>query len=121
MVAVLYELGMNPMQPDRWDTGRGRTWAMTGEPIDMEIFKAEFFEHVNALSWEKAARHHLGLGIGEGGNFDAARKLRGKLLDNDQPMAAGLLECVVTAGLWTNSRCHMAGYDVSPRCVLCGA
>ena len=26
MVAVLDELEMNPMQPDRWDTGKGRPW-----------------------------------------------------------------------------------------------
>ena len=121
MIAVLHELGIDPKQPDLWDTGRGRTWAMTNEPIDIDLFRIEFFELVDAAFWEKASRHHLGAGLAGGGNFEAARKLRRRLLENREPMAAGLVESIVTAGMWTNCRCHAAGYDVSPRCVRCGA
>jgi hypothetical protein len=36
------------------------------------------------------------------------------------PMAVGLLDLIATAGLWTNRRCHEAGYTISTCCQLCG-
>ena len=35
-------------------------------------------------------------------------------------MAVGLLDLIATSGLWTNTRCHEAGYVIQQKCILCG-
>ena len=94
---------------------------MSHEPVDIDLFKQEFVELVDSLSWSKAVKHHLGGGLEQGANFEAAKKLRKKLLNEDKPMAAALMDTIVAAGVWTNHRCFQAGYNVSPKCILCGA
>ena len=121
MLAMLLEQGITPTQPDLWDTGRGTTWAMSRDPIDMEMFRKEFAQLVEESYEEKAARHHLGSGLDKGGNFQAAAKLRARAVAAGQPMTAGLIDSVVTAAMWTNTRCHEAGYNIATACQLCGA
>jgi hypothetical protein len=109
MLAMLLELGFEVDEPDRWDTCRGRIWEMTEDPIDIDEFKKEFFEVIEAHDWSKASRHHLGQGLEEGADFSAVAKLRKRFVHDGDPMAVGLLDFIATAGLWTNRRCHEAG------------
>ena len=57
----------------------------------------------------------------KGGNYHAAAKLRAKAIAAGEPMRAGLIDSVVTSGMWTNARCHEAGYNIATTCQLCGA
>ena len=85
---------------------------MSSDPIDLLAFKKQFYQFVESKSWEKASRHHLGRGLENGAYFDAALKSRKRLKHSKDPMGLAVLDLVVTAGLWTNQRCHQAGYEI---------
>ena len=74
MIAMLMEIGIVATEPDAWDTGRGRTWIMSDDPIDLKAFKTEFVQLVDEAGWSKAARHHQGKGMENGADFWSGAK-----------------------------------------------
>ena len=54
MLATLLELGLLVPEPNQWDTGKGRIWVMSSDPIDLLAFKKQFYQFVESKNWEKA-------------------------------------------------------------------
>ena len=120
MVATLMDIDWIVKLPHRWTTPEDTVWWISDDPMDLNQVKAEFFRLSELGNWAKAARHYLGKGAEKGVIVEPAIKLRRSLKKKGDHRAAGLLDCIVTAGMWSNVRIQEAGYDIDTRCVLCG-
>ena len=105
VIATLLDIGWEPGKPDVWHTPENTVWWMTSEPMDMSRIQKEFFRLSDQMDWKVAARHRTGSGAEDGVILQPAYKVRNRLVGQKDHMAVGFLDCIQTAGIWTNKRC----------------
>ena len=87
--------------------------------MDTRCFEDEFKNACWSQMWRFASKHHLGQGVQDGVNIKPAQRLFNSLQRKGSIIEAGLLQCIVCAGIWTNDRLSKHNYSNSALCPLC--
>ena len=119
-ILTLWDQGWEEEGPDKWKDPEGNEWQMPEGPVDQEVFKKVVEKFAWKLQWAQAAGHRNGAGLEEGFCEEQALSHIKRLKKANKDKEAGLLEKILTAGLWPAQRLKEQGYEVSGACVLCG-
>ena len=121
-IATLYDLGFDPLMPDKWITPHKVVWNYNDEYVqeNTQFYKDLLLEYVNDQSWKKAAEHRNGAGLEKGADFTVIRKHLACLEKNDMCGKAALLRKAAVAGMWPRQRAHEANLVRQSTCPRCG-
>jgi len=119
-VAMLIDIGWQPIASDHWIGPDGQAWSLTEQPGDLRDFVAAVVNSVLSNRWRRASSHRFGAGLADVPDLHVPKKFLAMLRRQGRHQEARLLVLIMAAGLWTNSRAVEAGYLTSKLCPLCG-
>ena len=120
-IATLYDLGFNPLAPDRWITSDGIHWKYSEDFAheNAQFYKDLLKDYVKDQVWKTAAEHRNGAGLAGGVDFTVIHKHMACLEKSCMYGKAGLLRKAAAGALWPKQRAFAAGVaenDICPRC-----
>ena len=97
---------------------KGELWEVAQQ--SNRALQDELRASVRAWIWKHAAAQQYGKGLELGIEAKANGTLLKSLASYGEVTYHGMLECIMARGLWTASKCHLAGLVTSPLCPRCG-
>jgi hypothetical protein len=120
ILATMHERGWTMGSPWTFTDPQGGTWDLSQALNLHEPLLQYWRDDLEKGVWRAAAHSRLGAGLQEGADFTEAKKFLARLREAGQNKEAGLLECIVCAGLWTERRLCDTNRIDSSRCRRCG-
>ena len=101
-IATLYDLGFNPLAPDKWITSAGLEWKYNDDfaKVNTNFYKNQLMEYVKDQTWKQTADHRNGAGLASGVDWKVIHKHLTCLEDNGMIGKAGLLRKAAAGALW---------------------
>ncbi|CAK0880655.1 unnamed protein product, partial [Prorocentrum cordatum] len=105
---------------DQWTGHRGHMWQIS-DAVDANPTEVEeaIKDAATSLLWSQASRYPKGQGLQRGADISALQGSASLFRKLERHREAGALEASACAAIWTNQKCHAAGYHTQPTCTRC--
>ena len=121
MICQLLGMGWLPNLPNSWVDEVGDTWLISPTPDDDSLMVKAIQRAVEGQYWAKASLYHCGKGLEQGADMVGETRHLRALRRVGKHREAGMLQALVTAGVWTAERAAQAsGEEPQQCCLMCG-